>query len=232
MDHQRSRDALRSFLIGTLLGDCHASSVYQWQWSNTSLDWVEWKAAYIRKRMGFSCNVHRTEDNSCKSGYMYGFTAASNKGRLRVYRNWFYDKTNVKRITKKIQHLDHPLGLTALILDQGSCRGGLDKNHKTGNFYYRKPTVRIHLNKHSLDELVLFQDALKQNFDLRTSIQIKNKVTGYPDLYFGTKATQDLWVLIKPTVPDIPFANKKFHPLISQTTNAKFVKRSRGVNIV
>jgi len=161
---------------------------------------------------------------------MYKFTAAQTSGRLRIYRDWFYDKTGVKRITSKIRFLDHPLGLVALILDQGSCRGGLTKDSKTGNQYYRKPTIRISLNNHSRQELELFQEALKVNFNLESSLQKKGK--GYLDVYFSTSASQQLWALIKDLVPNIPTARKKFHPFILQTTNSKLVKRSRGVDLV
>jgi len=230
MDRSSSRNEVRSFLIGTLLGDCHVSRVAQWQWSNTTRDWVDWKAAFVRANLGYPCVVSEYVDHTCRNGFMYKFTAAQTSGRLRIYRDWFYDKTGVKRITSKIRFLDHPLGLVALILDQGSCRGGLTKDSKTGNQYYRKPTIRISLNNHSRQELELFQEALKVNFNLESSLQKKGK--GYLDVYFSTSASQQLWALIKDLVPNIPTARKKFHPFILQTTNSKLVKRSRGVDLV
>jgi hypothetical protein len=230
MDRSDSRDEIRSFLIGTLLGDCHVSSTGQWQWSNTTRDWVEWKAAFIRKNLGFSCTVHKSVDLSCKNGSMFRFAACSQTGRLKIYSNWFYDKNHVKRITKKIRHLNHPLGLLALILDQGSCKGGLTRDSRTGNMYYRKPTIRIHLNKHTKDELQLFQEAVKANFSLNSSLHQKN--SKYLDVYFNTKDSQVLWSLISDLVPTIPTALKKFDPFICQTTNAKLIKRNRGVKIV
>jgi hypothetical protein len=225
-----TRDEVRSFLIGTLLGDCYASPTYQWQWSNTEQNYVEWKASFIRRYLGASCSVLESKDSTCANGFMYRFALCSNKGRLRIYRNWFYAKDGKKHITKRIRHFDHPLGLAVLILDQGSCRGGLTKDYKTGNTYYRKPTVRIHLNAYPEEELVLFQQALKTNFDLTTTLQKKRsgKSDGLIDVYFGTTETQKLWTLIKPWVPDLVFARKKFHPLIIQTTNAKYVQRQRG----
>ena len=230
MDRSDSRREVRSFLLGTLFGDCHVSSVCQWQWSNTTRDWVEWKAAYVRANLKFPCEVSEYVDTTCRNGYMYRFTAAQSSGRLKIYRDWFYDKNGVKRITNKIRFLDHPIGLLALILDQGSCRGGLTKDNKTGNNYYRKPTIRIHLNKHSKQELELFQEALKVNFNLKSSLQ--KKPGGYLDVYFSTSASQQLWSLIKDLVPNIPTARKKFLPFIFQTTNSKLVQRKRGVEFI
>jgi hypothetical protein len=230
MDRSGSRNELRSFLIGTLLGDCHVSPTHQWQWRNTTKDWVEWKAAYIRANLGFSCNVHESKDLSCKSGFIYGFDACSSKGRLKVYSDWFYDKNRIKRITKKIKHFNHPIGLMVLLIDQGSCRGGLTKDHKTGNTYYRKPTARIHLNKHSLEELTLFQKALISNFGLETTLQQKN--SKYLDVYFNTRSSQLLWKLIGPYVPNIQTAKRKFDPFIFQTTNANYVQHKSNVDLV
>lgn len=225
-----TRDEIRSFLIGSLLGDSSANiGNCQWHWGNIDRQYVEWKAGYVRKNLGFRSRVREQLDPSCKDGKMYCFTAAGVKGRLRIYREWFHDKYNQKRITGKIRHLDHPIGLVVLILDQGSCRGGLTKDHKTGSDYYRKPTIRLHLNAHGESELILFQAAMLENFDLETSLQRKSN--GYLDVYFGTKSTQALWRLISPYVPDLNIAKRKFDPLISQTTNAHLVRRSRGVNI-
>lgn len=229
MDRSDSRNEVRSFLIGTLFGDCHVTSTFQWQWSNTTRDWVEWKAAYVRANLGFPCNVSENVDLSCRNERMYKFTAAQSRGRLKIYRNWFYDKFGTKRITNKIRFLDHPIGLMALIIDQGSCRGGITRDSKTGNLYYRKPTTRIHLNKHSKQELELFQESLKVNFNLESSLQ--KKPGGYLDVYFGTSASQKLWALIKDLIPNIPTAKKKFHPFISQTTNSYLVQRKRGVDL-
>jgi len=225
-----SRDTVRSFLIGSLLGDSSASAIaYQWHWGNIDRGYVEWKAGFVRKHLGLPARVHAVNDPSCRDGVMYCFSAASRKGRLRIYRNWFHDSNNRKCITSKIRHLDHPLGLVVLILDQGSCRGGLTVDHKTGNQYYRKPTIRIHLNAYSEPELILFQAAMLENFSLDTSLQRKSK--GYHDVYFNTRHTQELWSMLQPWIPEIGIASRKFHPLISQTTNAHLVQRPRGVDI-
>lgn len=224
------RDEVRSFLIGSLLGDSSANGdSYQWHWGNIDRNYVEWKAGYVRTHLNMRCAVWVQNDASCRGGKMYCFTAANRKGRLKVYRNWFHDSSGKKRITKKIRFLDHPIGLAVLILDQGSCRGGLCVNSKTGDNYYRKPSVRIHLNAHGEDELELFQEAIRGNFGLTTSLQSKSN--GYWDVYFSTKETQVLWEIVSPWVPRIAFATKKFHPLISQTTNAHLVRRERGVTI-
>lgn len=226
----KSRDQLRSFLIGSLLGDCYASpEACQWTWGNVDRSYIEWKAAFARRHLGLPCNVCAVADSSCKDGVMYCFRAAGRKGRLRVYRKWFYPPSGRKTITRHVRHLDHPIGLVVLILDQGSCRGGLTRNHINGNTYYRKPTVRIHLNAHDAEELALFQEALRANFGLETSLQKKSK--GYLDVYFNTRQTQDLWALIRPWLPDLPIVSRKFHPLIRQTTNAHLVQRPRGVEL-
>lgn len=227
---QACRDEVRSFLIGCLLGDTYANGdSYQWHWGNVDKGYVEWKAAYVRKNLRMKCKVWEQNDPTCRDGKMYCFAAASRKGRLKVYRNWFYLPNGKKTITSKIRFFDHPIGLAVLILDQGSCRGGLDINHKNGQYYYRKPSVRLHLNAHNEDELLLFQETLVRNFGLKTSTHRKSG--GYSDLYFGTRETQKLWGLISEWVPQIGFAKKKFHPIISQTTNAHHVKRPRGVRI-
>lgn len=228
--NDRTRDEARSFLIGSLLGDCYANGdSYQWHWGNVDRGYVEWKAALARRYLKMRCQVWEQKDDSCKDGAMWCFTAASRKGRLKVYRNWFYDRHDVKRITGRVRHLDHPLGLVILILDQGSCRGGVTQDSRMQRPYYRKPTVRLHLNAHSESELILFQASLLENFDLETTLQRKAK--GHLDVYFSTRETQRLWTLIQPWVPDIGFARKKFHPLISQTTNAHLIQRNRGVKI-
>lgn len=226
----KARDQLRSFLLGSLLGDAYAApESCQWTWGNVDRAYVEWKAAFARRHLGLPCRVRELDDASCRDGKMYCFTAAGRHGRLRVYRQWFYPGSGKKRITKHVRHLDHPIGLVILILDQGSCRGGMTTNSRNGNPYYRKPTVRIHLNAHSRAELELFQKALNENFGLETSLQRKS--TGYLDVYFNTRQTQLLWSIIKDYVPDLHIARKKFHPIISQTTNAHLIQRPRGVEI-
>jgi hypothetical protein len=226
----KSRDMVRSFLIGSLLGDTYASGTsYQWCWGNIDRGYVEWKAGFIRKHLGLPARVNAVQGQSCRDGVIYCFSAANRKGRLRIYRNWFYDPSGRKCITRRIRHLDHPLGLVVLILDQGSCRGGVTMDHKTGNYYYRKPSIRIHLNAYSEPELIMFQAAMLENFGLDTTLQRKSK--GYLDVYFNTRQTQSLWQLLQPWMPEIDFARRKFHPLINQTTNAHLVKRHRGVEI-
>ena len=89
--------------------------------------------------------------------------------------------------------------------------------------------MRIHLNAYSAEELALFQESLRANFGLETSLQKKSK--GYLDVYFNTRQTQDLWALIRPWLPDLSIVSRKFHPLICQTTNAQLVQRPRGVEI-
>lgn len=225
-----TRDQVRSFLIGCLLGDSHANAVTcQWHWGNVDRQYVEWKAAFVRRHLGLRCNVWIQKDPSCKDGFMYCFTAASKKGRLRIYREWFHNKHGRKCITGRIRHLDHPLGLVTLILDQGSCRGGVTTDSNTGNPYYRKPTVRIHLNAHSEGELMLFQASLLENFELETTLQ--RKAGGHLDVYFSTKQTQRLWKILQPHLPELAIVKRKFHPLISQTTNAHLIQRDRGVRV-
>lgn len=230
-DATHDREAVRSFLIGTLLGDCSVSKhhTYQWRWGNVDRQYVEWKSSFVRKALRMPCRVTREEDLSCTDGAMHLFSAASRKGRLRVYAEWFHDSSWTKRITRKIQHLTHPIGLVALLLDQGSCRGGLTRNHHNGNAYYRKPSVRFHLNAHSEPELMLFQGALWKNFGLESTLQRKAK--GHLDVYLGTKATQEFWTQVRPYCPDLTIVQRKLHPLISQTTNAHLVQRSRGIEI-
>lgn len=224
------RNQVRSFLIGSILGDCYASPVAcQWVWSNTDLDWIEWKAAFVRQALGHPCSISSTDDPSCRSGKMHRFSAAQRNGRLRVYREWFYDVHGIKRITKQVQHLNHPLGLAVLLLDQGSCRGGVAFDYKTQNEYIRKPSIRFHLNAHPERELMLFQSALKTNFGLRSSLQ--RKARGHIDVYLGTQATQDFWAQVRPWVPNIPIARRKLAPLFFQGANADRVRRKRGVDL-
>jgi hypothetical protein len=231
MDLSTCCDQVRSFLIGTLLGDCYVSKAYQWQWSNTDYDWVAWKADYVKNLLGYSCKISTVKDSTCKNGFMHGFTASSQKGRLKVYADWFYSKDRVKHISDKIRYLDHPIGILALILDQGTCRGGLTLDYTTGNTYYRKPTFRICLNNYPENELEKFQNAILSNFGLNSSLHSKGKDGRMKDVYLDTRSSQKAWSLIKDLVPDIPFAHKKFDPFISQTTNAKYIQRFRGVEI-
>lgn len=219
-DAIHDREAVRSFLIGTLLGDCTVKRFHtnQWCWGNTDRQYVEWKASFVRKSLEHPCRVATYADPSCKGGEMHYFTAASVKGRLKVYASWFHDSDGVKRITRKIQHLTHPMGLVALLLDQGSCRGGKTQDSRTGRIYLRSPQVRFHLNAHSEEELMLFQGMLWKNFGVDSRLHREPK--GYLDVSLNRDDTQKLWTQIRPYVPHLHIVERKLHPLISQTTNA------------
>lgn len=112
----------RSLVIGTLLGDAYsrqqskgvcAKAEFTIAHSLKQADLVEWKAAEIGRLYGKSVKVH----------YSTIFNRASfhitQSGRLRIIHQWFH-RDRKKVVSKKIRFMDHPIGLSMLLCDDGS----------------------------------------------------------------------------------------------------------------
>lgn len=222
MEKTISRIEIRSFLISSFLMGCRLTTKKKWLWTDTRLDWIEWKAKYVRRAFGYPCIV--TPSTTCENNTdcHYQFLSNAKKGRLRVYGKWFSNVKGEPKITTKIQHLNHPIAFTIFLIDAGKFHGELIEDAQTKTKYYRDPSVSIDFSKFSIGELKLLQEAIKNNFELSTDIKILVGNTASDDqkeLHFDTAQTQRLIELIRPTIPNLVYVKTKLSPLIFQTTN-------------
>jgi hypothetical protein len=193
VEEKTRRVEIRSFLIGSLLGNCSVNIKNQWQWSEEDQNWAEWKAAFVRRTLKRACIIEEIKDPSSKTGYRYVFTACAKKGRLRVYRQWFCNHVRGKHISKKIQHFNHPTGLVILLMDLGCVHNN---------------QVQIDLSAYSVEEAVLFQETIKENFNLDCSV--KNL-----QLCFEGQQSVDLFTAIQNSIPKVEYVKKKLDGIFS-----------------
>ena len=201
---------------------CRLTAKKKWLWTDTRLDWIEWKAKYVRRAFGYPCIVTSSTASEESADCHYQFLSNAKKGRLRVYGKWFSNVKGEPKITTKIQHLNHPIAFTIFLIDAGKFHGELVENAQTKIKYYRNPSVSIDFSKFSIGELKLLQEAIKNNFELSADIKVLVGDTTLNDrkaLHFDTEQTQKLVELIRPTIPNLVYAKTKLSPLIFQTTN-------------
>jgi len=189
MQRANCRIEVRSFFFGIYLGSCNASSPDKLEWSSMQRDWIEWKAAYLRTNLKYACVLTETKNDY---GTVISFKINRRKGRGRIYSKWLRTQDKEKSITPRIRHFNHPMGLTALILDLGMCT---------------ESSVSIDLSQYTRSEIALLQDALKYN------LQLDSDVTDALVLKFEGENLDRLWTLIKDTLPKIDYARITFAPL-------------------
>jgi hypothetical protein len=189
MQRANCRIEVRSFFFGIYLGSCNSIAIDRLEWSGTQRDWIEWKAAYLRTNLKYACVLSETQTSD---GSILSFKINGKKGRGRIYSKWLRNQKGCKAITPRIRHFNHPMGLTALILDVGTVTAD---------------RVTLDLKQYTVAELELLQAAWRDNLDLNCV------ATQDSQIEFAGEDLVNLWSLVEPTVPRIPYAQETFKPL-------------------
>jgi hypothetical protein len=189
-------DIQKSILVGTLLGDGHLETqdggkTYRLKLEHQIaqrdyLEWIygqfkEWVPGEVRKRIK-------------KNGHVYVLFDTYSHGAFRFYAQQFYPN-GTKVIPKLISKLLNPIVLAIWFMDDGSWKSD---HHKT---------FIIHTLGYSKRDLELVQSALKNKFEIETSLHSqKNK---YWRLYIRSEFADTFRKLIKPYTSQIPSMKNK-----------------------
>jgi hypothetical protein len=212
----------RSLVIGTLLGDASSRSRVSWGSRKAEYaivhclqqaDLVEWKAREIGRLYGRVLKVHY--DLSRNRAHFH----LTQGRRMRVIHDWFHRNSN-KVITSKIRFMDHPIGLSMLLCDDGSIRKR-KKTHRDGTVYYLKPSITIAthgFDRESVENLLRHIESLcgahgYVNPERRFRA---GRVVEYNRINFNSEESRKLWNYISPWIPRVPSMMSKFSFAIEQ----------------
>ncbi len=157
----------REIIVGTLLGDAHLETqnggrTYRLKVEHSAKqkDYIEWLFSELKPLSAQSQLTRKTRPNGRE---FYEFRTRS-LGALRFYAHQFYDGR--KKIVPKMIHklLKSPLSLAVWFADDGSRKS---LKHKT---------YILHTLAFSKRDLKLLQDALEQNFGIKSRIH-KNRTS-------------------------------------------------------
>jgi hypothetical protein len=206
----------RSLVIGTLLGDAYSrrrdshgkrKAEYYICHGMSQADFVEWKAQEFGRLYGATIKVHYQLKYSRVCFYL------SQRRRLRVIHDWFH-RNNQKVITDKIRFMDHPIGLSMLLCDDGSVRKR-KKKHRDGTVYYLNPSITI--ATHNFDECSV-EKLLNHIEHLCGASGYLNperrwrggQLREYNRMTFNIENSEKLWNYVAPYIPQIPSMLTKF----------------------
>jgi hypothetical protein len=206
----------RSLVIGTLLGDAFSrrrdtlsrmKASYAIVHSFAQADLVEWKAAEFRRLYGHSLRVYC--DPVRNRAYFY-FTQGR---RLRVIHDWFH-RGSTKVVTDKIRFMDHPIGLSMLLCDDGSVLKR-KKTHRDGTIYYLKPNVTIAthgFDRDSVEKLLCYIESLcgAQGYINPERRWRAGKRVEYQRVHFNSENSMRLWRYVQLWLPRVPSMMSKF----------------------
>lgn len=170
-------------------------------------DLVEWKAREFERLFGKRLTVHKNPRLNRAS-----FSLTQGR-RLRVIHDWFH-RNSKKVVTAKIRFMDHPIGLSMLLCDDGSIRKR-KKAHKDGSLYYLKPSITIAthgFDRESVEKLLAHIETL---CGARGYINPERRWRGgklreYNRVSFATENSRLLWEYVKPWIPRVPSMLSKF----------------------
>lgn len=207
----------RSLVIGTLIGDASSRrwilksnkvrAQYSIAHSLAQADFVEWKAREIGRLYGREPRVH------CYQSLNRAYFSLTMGRRLRVIHDWFH-RGKVKVITKKIRFMDHPIGLSMLLCDDGSVRKR-KKLHTDGSIYYLQPSITIAthcFDKESVENLlnhIQYLCGAVGYINPERRWRLGRRVE-YNRINFNVENSKLLWEYVNLWIPDIPSMNRKF----------------------
>jgi hypothetical protein len=206
----------RSLVIGTLLGDAHSrrrdtkrtrKTEFFVTHSLQQADLVEWKAAEFRRLYRVAAKVHYDLPRNRVNFYL------SQGKRLRVMHDWFH-RGKQKIISDKIRFMDHPIGLSMLLCDDGSIRKR-KKFHKDGSIYFLSPSITI--ATHSFDEqsvenlLCHIESVCGAVGYINPERRIRaGKKMAYCRTNFNADNSKKLWQYVQGWIPQVPSMLSKF----------------------
>ena len=206
----------RSLVIGTLLGDTYSrgrrahgkqKAEYRVCHGLSQADYVEWKAQEFNRLFKVDVKVHHQPQHSRVCFYL------SQRRRLRVIHDWFH-RNNQKVITDKIRFMDHPIGLSMLLCDDGSVRKR-KKKHRDGTVYYLNPSITIATHNfdlcsvenllHHIENLCGAKGCLNPEKRWRAG-----QLREYNRINFNIENSRKMWEYVSPFIPQIPSMLAKF----------------------
>lgn len=215
----------RSFIIGMLLGDASSrkrnkqggvlSVEFSVAHSQNQADLVEWKAREFEAIYGTKINVRH-----CVYGDKRLTTfSLTRKKRLRVIHDWFHCGKR-KLISDKIRFMNHPIGLTMLLCDDGSVRRR-KKYHRSGDIYYLAPLITIATHCYSEEEVTLLLGHIKDLCGAKGYINYERRWRNgkkiiYNRVNFNSENSKILWDFVSAWLPRIPSMMKKFQFIIDR----------------
>lgn len=206
----------RSLVIWTLLGDACSrrgrakykkNAQYAIVHSLEQGDLVQWKASEFERLYDIKLKVHLNPVKNRASFY------TTQSKRLRVIHDWFH-RNSKKVITDKIRFMDHPIGLSMLLCDDGSIRKR-KKKHRDGTIYYLKPSITIAthgFDKDSVEKLLHHIDQLcgAKGYINPERRWRAGKLMEYNRINFNSENSQKLWSYVKFWIPRVPSMMAKF----------------------
>jgi hypothetical protein len=206
----------RSLVVGTLLGDAFSrrqdtssrmKASYAIVHSFAQADLVEWKAAEFERLYRLSLKVHR--DSVRNRAYFY----LTQGRRLRVIHDWFH-RASKKVVTDKIRFMDHPIGLSMLLCDDGSVLKR-KKTHRDGTIYYLKPNVTIATHGFDRDSVAKLLGHIEYLCGAQGYVNPERRWRAgrrreYYRVYFNSENSLRLWQYVQPWIPRVPSMMSKF----------------------
>ncbi len=208
----------RSFLIGMILGDAYVrrrakqKRTVEWTVSHSEkcADLVEWKRDEFVRLFEMKQPTIHASPNGEGMKHLFSFTAGA---RINVVSRWF-SREGRRALTPKIRFMDHPVGLAMLLCDDGSVRKR-KKFHRDGSIYHLKPSFTIATHSFSLEETQRLLNHLSSTFGIEGLINPERRMRKgqrkeYSRCHFNAEASQRMWALVEPHVPNIPSMKAKF----------------------
>jgi hypothetical protein len=170
-------------------------------------DLVEWKAAELGRLHGIKPKVHR--DSVRNRAYFY----LTQGKRLRVVHDWFH-RNSKKVVTDKIRFMDHPIGLSMLLCDDGSILKR-KKRHRDGTIYYLKPCVTIATHGFDRDSVEMLLSHIKHLCGAQGYINPERRwragrLAEYNRVNFNSENSRQLWEYVRQWLPRVPSMMSKF----------------------
>jgi hypothetical protein len=170
-------------------------------------DLVEWKAAELGRLHGIQSKVHC--DLVRNRAYFY----LTQGKRLRVIHDWFH-RNSKKVVTDKIRFMDHPIGLSMLLCDDGSIQKR-KKTHRDGTIYYLKPCVTIATHGFDEDSTTRLLCHIKHLCGAQGYINPERRwragrLAEYNRVSFNSENSRQLWEYVKQWLPRVPSMMSKF----------------------
>ncbi len=206
----------RSLVIGTLLGDAYSRQQGGKTLSKAEFtiahclqqaDLVEWKAAEIGRLYGKAVKVNYNLNANRASFHI------TQSGRLRIIHRWFH-RNHTKVVSEKIRFMDHPIGLSMLLCDDGSILKR-KKSRSDGSLHYLSPCITI--ATHGFDEgsVRLLLEWIEIVCGAKGYINPERRlragqIMSYPRIRFNVENSRRLWKYVEAWIPQVPSMSAKF----------------------
>lgn len=216
LENLESNPYKRSLVIGTLLGDAHSRQRGGKTLSKAEFtiahclqqaDLVEWKAAEIGRLYGKAIKVHYNLNCNRASFHI------AQSGRLRIIHRWFH-RNHTKVVSGKIRFMDHPIGLSMLLCDDGSILKR-KKSRVDGSLYYLSPCITIATHGFDEESVMLLLEWIEIVCGAKGYINPERRlragrIMSYPRVRFNVENSLRLWRYVEAWIPPVPSMLAKF----------------------